>query len=74
MAFVINVAPVDSRDYVLSRMNYSVLVRNTVLSTIPAITKLTNAGPMLAHGLRNWPSITTAPVQRIVFAGLRSTQ
>ena len=29
---------------------------------------------MLAHRLRHWPSIKPALVQRLVFAGLRSTQ
>ena len=33
-----------------------------------------NAGPMLAHRLRRWPSIKPALVQRLVFAGLRSIQ
>ena len=33
-----------------------------------------NAGSMLAHRLRRWPSIKPALVQRLVFAGLRSTQ
>ena len=29
---------------------------------------------MLAHNLRRWPNIKPALVQRLVFAGLRSTQ
>ena len=33
-----------------------------------------NAGPMLAHRLRRWPSINPALVQRLVFAEQRSTQ
>ena len=33
---------------------------------------LLNAGPMLAHSLRRWPSIKQALVRRLVFAGLRS--
>ena len=33
-----------------------------------------NAGPMLAHRLRRWPSIKPALVQGLSFAGLRSTQ
>ena len=57
-------APVDSRDYVLSGIYYYVLVL--------VYTRRTNAGPMLAHRLRRWPSIKPALVQRLVFAGLRS--
>ena len=30
--------------------------------------------PMLAHNLRRWPNIKQALVQRLVFAGLLSTQ
>ena len=30
--------------------------------------------PMLAHNMRRWPNIKPALVQRLVFAGLRSTQ
>ena len=41
------------------------------LSTLPANRRL-NAGPMLAHRLRRWPSIKPALVQRLVFAGRRS--
>ena len=33
-----------------------------------------NAGLMLAHRLRRWPSIKPVLVQRLVFAELRSTQ
>ena len=35
---------------------------------------LTNAGPILAHRLRRWPSIKPALVQRLAFAGLRVWQ
>ena len=42
-------------------------------STLPANRRhCSNAGPMLAHHFRRWPSIKLALVQRHVFAGLRS--
>ena len=62
-------APVDSRDYVglLNGIYYSVLV----LVYTPS---KHDVDQMLAHRLRRWPSIKPALVQRLVFAGLRSTQ
>ena len=49
-------APVDSRDYVLSVIYYSVLVRNTIwLVNTPSKHNFDpNAGPMLAHHLQRW--------------------
>ena len=42
------------------------------LSTFPANTKrCPNAGTILAHHLRRWPSIKPALVQRFLFSGLR---
>ena len=63
--------PVDSRDYVLSGIYYSVLVRN---QQTQQTRRWPNAGPMMAHRLRRWPTIKSELVQRLVFAGLRSTQ
>ena len=63
-------AYVDSRDYVLSRIYYSVSVQNkTRLVNIPS---KHDFDPVLAHRLRRCPSIKPALVQRLVFAGLRS--
>ena len=43
------------------------------LSTLSANTRRSpNAGPMMAHRLRRWPSIKPGLIQRLVFAGLRS--
>ena len=84
MAFVINVIKwlrwteetrtlykVLGRDYILSGIYYSVLVRNTCQHS-QQTRRLPDAGPMPAHNLRRWPNIK--PVQRFVFAGPRSTQ
>ena len=60
-------APVDSRDDVLSGI-YSVLVRNNTCQHSQQTRRWPNAGPMLAHHLRRWPSIKPL-VQRLVFAG-----
>ena len=49
-------APVDSGDYVLSGIYYSVLVRNTCQYS-QQTRRWPNAGPMLTHRLRRWPSI-----------------
>ena len=66
-------APVDSKDYVLSGIYYFVLVRNTCQHS-QQTRRWPNAGPMLARNLRRWPNIKPALVQRLLFAGLRSTQ
>ena len=66
-------ALVDSRDYLLSGIYYSVLVRNTCQHS-QQTRRCPNAGPMLAHNLRRWPNIKPALVQRLMFTGLRSTQ
>ena len=73
-------APVDSRDYIglLSGIYYSVLVRNTMwLVNSPSKHEIltqcwSDAGQMLAHRLRHWPSIKPALVKRpalVVTAG-----
>ena len=41
-------------------------------TSVPKHKMLTQAGPMLAHRLRRWPSIKPALVQRLVFAGSQS--
>ena len=47
----------------------------TQMWPVPANTRCwPNAGPILAHRLRRWPSIKPALVQRLVFAGLRVLQ
>ena len=46
-------APVVSRDYVISGIYYSVLVRNTCQQS-QQTRHWPNAGPMLAHNLRRW--------------------
>ena len=58
----------DSRDYVLSGIYYSVLVRNTCQHS-QKTRCWPNAGPMLAHNLWRWPNIKPALVQRQVLAG-----
>ena len=68
-------APVDSRDYVLSRTYYSVLnstpcgKNNVACQHSQQTVCRPNAGSMLAHSLRRWPSIKPALVRRLVFAG-----
>ena len=66
-------APVDSRDYVLGGIYYTVLVRNTCQPS-QQTRRWPNAGPMLAYNLRRWPNIKPALVQHLEFAGLRLTQ
>ena len=63
-------APVDSRDYVLSGIYYSVLLRN-IMWLVNTPSKY-NVDPMLACLLRCWLSIKSALVQRLVFAGFCS--
>ena len=70
-------APVDSRELcinLLFRFGTRLMCETQCgLSTLPANTRRwTNAGPMLAHCLRRWPSIKPALVQRLMFAGLCS--
>ena len=80
MAFVINVIKwllwtvktrtlyrVLGRDYVLSGIYYSVLVRSTCQHS-QQTPRWPNAGQMLAHNLRRWSNINPALVQRLVFA------
>ena len=62
-----------SRKYVLSEIYYFVLVRNTC-QHFQQTRRWPNAGPMLAHNLRQRTNIKPALVQRLVFAGLRSTE
>ena len=57
----------NSRDHALSEI-YSVLVRNTC-QHFQQTRHWPNAGPMLAHHLRRWPSIKPALVQRLCFLG-----
>ena len=65
-------APVDSRDYVLSGIYYSVLVRNTCQHS-QKTRRWPSSGQILAHIMRSWLNIKPALVQRLVFAELRST-
>ena len=58
-------APVDSRDYVLSGMYYSVLEPRRRA-------KLNVACQYSQQILRRWPSIKPALAQRLVLAGIRS--
>ena len=57
-------APVDSRDYVLSRIHYSISVRNTCQES-----QQTRRWPNDGPPLRRWPSIKPAMLQRLVFPG-----
>ena len=61
-------APVDSRDYVISGIYYSVLVRNTCQHS-QQTRRWSKAGPMLAHNLRRWPSIKLARVNASCLLG-----
>ena len=64
-------APVDSRDYVLSECGRCA-THNVACQHSQQTRRWSNAGSMLANHLRRWPSIKPALVQRLVFAGLRS--
>ena len=59
-------APVESRDYVLSGMYYPV-----ICETLVNTPSKHDVDPMLAHRLRRWPSIKPALVERLVFAKSR---
>ena len=63
-------APVDSRLCIRRNLLY----RFDACLHTQQTRRRPNAGPMLAHRLRRWPSIKPELVQRLVFAGLRSTQ
>ena len=68
-------AHVDSRDFVLSGIYYSVLESRRCAKHYVACQhsqQTRDVDPMLVHRLRPWPSIEPALVQRLVFARLRS--
>ena len=62
-------APVDS-----SCIKRNLLFRFGAFLHTQQTRRRPNAGPLLAHPLRRWPSIKPALVQCLVFAWLRSTQ
>ena len=72
MTFVINVIEWLLWTVETICIKQNLLSRFCGLSTLPANTTLNNAGPMLTHCLRSWPSIKPALAQRLVFAGLHS--
>ena len=57
----------DSRDYVLGAIYYSVACQHSQQTS-----RRPNAVSMLAHHLRRWPNIKPALVRRLVFDGLHS--
>ena len=64
-------APVNSRDYVLSECGRCA-THNVACQHSQQTRRWSNAGSMLANHLRRWPSIKPALVQRLVFTGLRT--